>query len=99
MLFLVESLQSFEVVCIIDLSIISRNSEIFTSEGCPHFREEHFFEFFVNSLVYVDVVDAHAGLAAVEEFPKDDAFGGALEVCALIDDDWALASQLQNAGS
>jgi hypothetical protein len=97
-LFLVESLQSFEVVCIIDFTVISRNGEIFTCEGCPHFGEEHFFELFIDSLVDIDVIDAHAGLAAVEELPEDDAFGSALEVCALIDDDWALASQFQDAG-
>jgi hypothetical protein len=51
-----------------------------------------------DGLVDEDVVDANAGLPAVEELAEQDAVGGSRDVGSLVHDHWALAAQLQDAG-
>jgi len=42
----------------------------------------------------VDMVDADAGLPAVEKFPKQDAVDRRADLCAFIHNDRTLAAQL-----
>ncbi len=47
--------------------------------------------------MYVKVINPYTGLPTVKILPKDDTLACALKICAFINNDWALASKLQDA--
>jgi hypothetical protein len=93
------SLQFFQVVYVIYFTVISRSYIVLMIEGFLYFSEENLFESFIDFIVSIDMVDGYASLSTVEVLAKNYPESGTVEVSSLVDDNGALPSQLENAGS
>lgn len=90
-------LQALQVVFVDDFGIVTATDEVLLIKGSLHFLQKDLLELVVDLLVDIDMVSANAGLSAVNPLPKDDALGGTLQVCSVVDYHWALPTQFQQA--
>jgi hypothetical protein len=82
-----EPIDDFTVIAVILQALVPLEELLQGSkEGSP--------EVFLHGLMDVDMVDADAGLPAVEKFPKQDAVDRRADLCAFIHNDRTLAAQL-----
>jgi hypothetical protein len=82
-----------------DLTVVAVVLEaLFAFVELLEFEEEGGPEDFFDAVVDVEVVDADAGLPAVEELAEEDAVDCWAYLGSLVDDDWALPPQFEDAG-
>jgi hypothetical protein len=84
---------------VIDLSIVSRLGRLTFSPKCLlKLTQEYLLEFFIDTVVDIEVIDSDTGLPTVKILAENNPFARTFEVSTFVYDDWAFATKLQNAG-